>query len=253
MNRVSAVVVCSLVIGINACAIAAPSWYPSPARTERTGAYEYFLIATGSAQGSDRESACDDAAAAARVALTALLIERNETRSEVVAACGGPSRVGSCLTTFSGRALLTAPRTRELHDQAARKCYIELRWREPRHLGGAVRRVFEEEATEADVATEMTRALSPPSEEAGPQPVQPLPSASPTPNAAIESAYPRWFLRLLPVPDCESHVLAFVGSPGGSEARWLELKRTNTGWIVIDDERVTDAGWPAPPNVTWCD
>lgn len=252
MSRPDHVALFAFSIGINACAIAAPSWHPSAARTERTGAYEYFLIATGSAVGEDQISACGYAAEDARVALTALVIERNEARSEVAAACGGPSRVESCLTTFARRALLTAPRTRELHDQAARRCYVELRWREPRHLAGAVRRVFEESATEADVATEMTRALAPASADS-PLPVQPLPSTSPTPNAAIEMAYPRWFLRLLPVPDCETHVLAFVGAPGGHEARWLELKRTETGWIVIDDERVTNDGWPAPPRVSWCD
>jgi hypothetical protein len=253
MNRSIAVALPAFVIGINACAIAAPSWHPSVPRTERTGAYEYFLVATGSASGEDRVSACEDAAEDARVGLANLMIGRNETRSDVVAACGGPSRVEACLMTFGARALLEAPRTRELHDQAARRCYVELRWREPRHLAGAVRRVFEENATEADVATEMTRALTPVPDDPGPQPVQPLPSASPTPNAAIEAAYPRWFIRLLPVADCDTHVLAFVGAPGGNEARWLELKRTETGWIVIDDERVTDAGWPSPPRVTWCD
>ena len=253
MNQLSAVALATLAIGINACTIAAPSWHPSTPRTERTGAYDYFLIATGSAAGDDQISACEDAAEDARAALTTLVIERNETRSQVVAACGGPSRVESCLSAFAQRALLSAPRTRELHDQAARRCYVELSWREPRHLAGAVRRVFEESATEADVATEMTRALAPASTDSGPQPVQPLPSTSPTPNTAIELAYPRWFLRLLAVPDCDTHVLAFVGAPGGNEARWLELKRTDSGWIVIDDERVTDDGWPSPPRVPWCD
>jgi hypothetical protein len=253
MNRASVMALSTLTIGINACAMAAPSWHSSTPRTERTGAYEYFLIATGSAGGEDQISACGDAADDARVALTTLVIERNEANSDVVAACGGPSRVDSCLTMFAERALLTAPRTRELHDQSTRRCYVELRWREPRHLAGAVRRVYQEHATEADVATEMTRALTPVPTDSGPQPVQPLPSASPTANAAIEVAYPRWFLRLLPVPDCDTHVQAFVGAPGGNEARWLELKRTETGWIVIDDERVTDAGWPAPPRVPWCD
>ena len=82
MNRCNAVVLSCLAIGINACAIATPSWYPSAARTERTGAYEFFLIATGSATGPDQTNACDDAAADARGALTALLIERNEARSD---------------------------------------------------------------------------------------------------------------------------------------------------------------------------
>jgi hypothetical protein len=254
MTRANFVVVCYLAIGISACAIATPSWYPSEPRTERTGAYEYFLIATGSAAGEDQANACDDAAAGARATLTSLLVERNEARSEVVAACGGPSRVVSCLRGFAERALLTAPRTREVYDQAARRCYVELRWIEPRHLGAAARRGVEEEATEADVATEMTRALGTPTQEPStPRPVQPTPTASPTANAAIEAAYPRWFIRLLPVPDCETHLVAFVGSPGGNEARWLELKRVETGWIVIDDQRITKDGWPSPPRVTWCD
>ncbi|MFC1612056.1 hypothetical protein ACFL6C_13925, partial [Myxococcota bacterium] len=178
------------------------------------------------------------------------LIQRNEMRLDVVASCGGPSRVISCLSTFGIEALRNAPQTRKVYDQSARMCFVELRWLEPRHLGAAVRRSIERQATEEDVALELRRALRP---DETPKPIQRLPTTSPTANAAIEAVYPSWFLRLLPVDGCDSHLVAFVGAPRGNEARWLELKKVESGWFIVDDQRITAAGWPKPPTVEWCD
>ena len=74
-----------------------------------------------------------------------------------------------------------------------------------------------------------------------------------TAAAAIEATYPGWYVRLLDVPDCPTHRVAFVGAPGGDESRWLEVKKSEAGWILVADERVSSDGWPAPPEVGWCD
>ncbi|MEE8409619.1 MAG: hypothetical protein V3T05_08440 [Myxococcota bacterium] len=259
MHRLAARASTFSIIVLSGCASAKPSWYPSAPRADRTGAYEWFLIVTGAGVGSDRISACDAADDVARATLTSLLIEHAETQSDVVAAAGGPSRVEAVLRTFAAEATLPAPRTRDQYDDARRKCYVELHWLLPRHLASAVRRVVDRRATEEDVADEMRRALAgqlgDTGDETERQPVSAQRGVTKvmTPEAAIEANYPEWFWRVMTVPDCETHRIAFVGAPSGAEARWLELKKSDTGWLIVDDERINDKGWPTPPAICFCD
>lgn len=260
MRRLYATAQIFLFIGLSACVTSKLTWYPAVPRIERTGAYEWFLIATGVGNGSNRISACEAADDVARESLTALLLERAETQSDVVAAAGGPSRVQSVLRNFASEATLPAPRTREYHDDARRRCFVELRWLLPRHLASAVRRVVDRRATEEDVADEMRRAFNadPNADPDGGGDRQPVDgqrgaTTAVTPEAALEANYPQWFWRVMTVPDCETHRIAFVGAPSGAEARWLELKRSHDGWLIVDDDRIGSEGWPTPPTIGFCD
>ncbi len=238
-----------------ACAGQRPLWYDEAVRTLRASAHERFLIAAGQGDGRARQEACAAAESAARERATADLIQRYETHSEVVAVCGGPARVATCLRSFAATALVTAPRTQEHYDDAARRCWVELRWLEPRYLANAVRRVVEQDISVQEVAQALRGALGGPVDAAAPvaTPLRPDVRGAPTPAALVDVGYRGWFVRFLAQPDCPTHLIAFVGAPGGAEARWLELKQTAAGWVVVDDERVAGEGWPAPPAVGLCD
>ena len=230
------------------CAASRPAWYPGTPHRQRESAYDWFLVATGTGAGRDRDSSCDVAALDAWGGISKLFLEEAETASEVVAVAGGPSRVHVILTTFLERVFVEAIRTEEVHDDMARRCYVELRWRLPRHLSTAIARTLELRDTEESVGQEIKKALQ--NEDA---PVAPQKSAAPTPEAAIAATYRGWFVRVVSLRDCDTHRLAFVGAPGGSEARWLELKQANNGWILIDDRKIGDEGWPTPPELSLCD
>ena len=238
----------ALTLLVGGCAASRLSWYPGTPHRQRESAYDWFLVATGTGAAVDRESSCDAAAASAWVEIARLFIEEVETETEVVAIAGGPSRVPAMLTTYLKRAFVEAVRAQETYSDGERRCYVELRWRLPRHLAAAIARTLELRETEESVGQEIRKALLPED-----TPVVPQKAAAPTPEAAITSTYRGWFMRLLDSPNCETHRLAFVGAPGGSEARWLELRRTDNGWILIDDRRIGDAGWPTAPEVGLCD
>jgi hypothetical protein len=238
---------------LSSCATAAPAWFHPQPTSERTGAYELFLIAAGTGAGPDRGSACAAADSEARRQLTELLLSRHEASSEIVAVCGGPSRVATCIADFAASALREAPRTREEVSDAPRRCWVELRWLEPRHLAAAIRRQLEAAATADEVGLALKGALANEPRGDEQKPVQRAPQASPTPEGAIGAGYRGWYVRFLPVADCDTHLMAFVGAPGGTDARWLELKRTTNGWLVIEDENVGRDGWPEPPPPGLCD
>jgi len=230
------------------CAISKPAWYPTVPHRQRESAYDWFLVATGTAYAADRETSCDAAAAEAWVEISKLFMEEAETAGDVVAVAGGPSRVSAVLATYLTHAVSDAIRTREVYDDGTRRCYLELTWRLPRHLAIAVARTLELGDTEESVDMEIKQALAPegaPAAEEKPR--------APTPEAAVSATYRGWFMRLLFVPECETHRVAFVGAPGGSEARWLELKKNDAGWILVDDRKIGDEGWPTAPDVALCD
>jgi len=129
----------------------------------------------------------------------------------------------------------------------------ESRWAATRHLAASIRRLLEAAATADEVGLALRGALTETPHQAEPTPVRPAPSAAPTPEAAVDQGYRGWYLRFLPVEGCDSHIMAFVGAPAGTDARWLELKRTVNGWLVVEDEAVTREGWPAPPTPVSCD
>ncbi|MBI5511087.1 MAG: hypothetical protein HY903_20180 [Deltaproteobacteria bacterium] len=232
------------------CAAPRPAWLSDSARRERASAYDWFLVGSGDGKGDDRVSSCDAAALRAWQQIAALFINETETDSEVVAVTGGPSRVRAALESFMARVDTEALRTEERYDDGDRLCFVELRWRIPRHLGPAVARTLGLIPTEESVGEEIKLALSPGEVKA---PVGHVEALAPTPEAALALPYRGWFFRLLSVPDCDSHRLAFVGAPGGFEARWLELKRSAAGWAVVDDHPVAADGWPSPPGIALCD
>jgi hypothetical protein len=238
----------ALALAACGCAASQPAWYPGTPHRHRESAYDWFLVATGTDRGRDRTSSCDAAAMSAWGEISELFLDEAETQGEIVAVAGGPSRVRATLATFLDRVSSDAVRTQELYDDNARRCYVELRWRLPRHLATSVARTLEIRDTEESVGQEIKRALAP--EEA---PVAQHAAAAPTPEAVIAATYRGWFVRLVTVRDCETHRLAFVGAPGGSEARWLELKQADNGWILVDDRQIGDEGWPSPPELSLCD
>lgn len=237
----------------SACATATPAWYHADARIERTSAYERFLVASGTGTGADRASACAEADNDARRQLAIMLFARHETNSEIVAACGGPSRVEACISGFAATALRQAPRTREEASDSPRRCWVEIRWLEPHHLAAAVRRLLEATANADEVGMALRGALATEPNNEEPSPVRQAPQTSPTPEGAVDQGYRGWYVRFLPVDGCDDHLRAFVGAPAGTDARWLELKRTRSGWLVIEDDAVTRDGWPAPPPAGFCD
>lgn len=231
------------------CGATVPAFYPRPTERIRESAYDWFYVATGEGRDAGREPACANAEAQAWSKLAALFVDEVETASDVVAVAGGPARVRALLAAYLTRVRTEAVRTQGAYDDGARRCYVELRWRRPRHLAVAISRALALKDTEESVGAEIKRALTP----AGESSVAARADASPTAEGAVEKTYRGWFKRMLAVPDCQSHRLAFVGSPGGTEARWLELKNTEVGWVLIDDRRIPDAGWPAPPTLSLCD
>lgn len=237
---------------MSACAGSAPAWYVEAPRLVRDSAYERFLVTTGTAVSRDRKQACSRAYDRAFEDLVAFLIKETEARSDVIAAAGGPARFERVIREFARQDVPRVNETERKFLDSDDRCYLELRWLMPRHLAEAVRRSVESTATEDDVAREMRLALGVEATAPGPI-VRGSVGAAPTPAAAIGQAYPRWFLRLIPVPDCPTHVIAFVGAPGGTESRWLELRRTNDGWNVIADRPAPHEGWPDIPVIPGCD
>jgi len=232
-----------------ACGANLPAFYPRATERVRESAYDWFYVATGAGRAVGREQSCARADEQAWEYIVALFSDEADTASDVVAVAGGPARVRALLATYMARVRSEAIRTQEAYEDRARRCYVELRWRRPRHLAVAISRALELKDTEESVGAELKRALTP----VGSPVVVSRADAAPTPESAIDKIYRGWFQRLLAAPDCDSHRLAFVGSPGGTEARWLELKQTEVGWVLVDDRRIPDEGWPAPPTLSLCD
>ena len=201
-------------------------------------------------------AACDAAHDDALDQMLQHLLAESETRSDIIAATGGPSRFERSMAAFVEKDAVRAVRMRSHFEPRAGRCWVELRWLLPRNLAGAVRRAVEGRATEEDVALEMKRALlagdGESEEEARPVVAKGRAGAA-TPFAAANVVYPGWFVRVLDVTDCPTHRMVFVGAPGGDEARWVEVKRSSSGWIVVGDQRVPNEGWPVVPAIVSCE
>ncbi len=229
------------------CAHQTPGWYAHEPHIERDAAYDWLLVATGDGQGANREAACDRARETAQTRVRTLFVEAYGDHAAIAAAAGGPLRVGPVLSAFANAELPQAPTTRLSYDDAARRCYLEVRWLLPRHLAEAVRRSVDGTATELSVGEELRRALSGSAHGPAIKNGGALPRASVA--EAVHSVYPGWFVRQIPC-DCAERALAFVGAPGAAEGRWLTLAERDGGWVIVNDTAADAKGWPMAPKVS---